>query len=73
MCPEDSWCYKMYVCCYGKREECQIENDETQTQSHNQSVNYYFNNARPLNRLPELPGLRAIENAYPEPTVELLD
>ena len=73
MCPEDSCCYRIYTFCFGKKEECEIESVETETPPYNQSVNYYFNNTRPLNRLPELPGQRAIENAYPEPTVELQD
>ena len=73
MCPEDSCCYRIYSCCFGKKEECEIESVETETPPYNHSVNYYFNNTRPLNRLPELPGQRAIENAYPEPTVELQD
>ena len=61
-----------YIHCFGKR-ECEIENVEPETRPLNHSVNYYFNNMRPLNRLPELPGQRAIENAYPEPTIELQD
>ena len=72
MCPEDSCCHKLYIHCFGKR-ECEIENVEPETRPLNHSVNYYFNNMRPLNRLPELPGQRAIENAYPEPTIELQD